>query len=128
MPPEAPGRDIPLEMNEVAEGLRDDDVLPHGDLSAPDLRRVDVPPGPRVAARGPLEQLERRRCASAKRGVGSRIQRVTKKEPVDIGCRPGRAERRLVQLIEMVQHGVTSRLESTIQRNAASRNQMVILC
>src|SRR5262249_851707 len=55
VPVAAPGRNVPLEMNEVTERLRNDDVLPHSDLSAPDLRRPDPPQRLGVASRSPLE-------------------------------------------------------------------------
>jgi hypothetical protein len=121
-------------MNEVAEWLRDSDALADGDPSALDLRLIDIPSGLRITARSPLEQLERRGRAPAERGISSRIQGVAEEEPIGIGCRPRRAERRPVQLIQMIKHGVTSRLricltaKCCIQLNAASQNQMVILC
>jgi hypothetical protein len=86
-------------MNEIAEGLRDDDPLADSDTSALDLRLIDIPRGPRITARRPLEQLERSRRAPAERGISSRIQGVAEEEPVGVGCGPRRAERRPVQLI-----------------------------
>jgi hypothetical protein len=91
-------------MDKIAEGLGDQDALPDGDLAALHLGLVDAPDGLAIAARGALEQLERRRRAPPERRIGGRIQRIAEQEPVSVSRSPGRTERRLVQLIEMVQH------------------------
>src|SRR5680860_731509 len=91
-------------MHEVAEWLRDQDALSDGDLAALHLGSIDAPDGLAIAPRGALEQLERRSRAPAKGRIGGRVQRIAEQQPISVSRGPRRAERRLVQLIKMVQH------------------------
>ena len=79
-----------------------------GDFAAAHLGLVDVPSGLAVAARGALEQLERRRGTPSKGRIGGRVQRIAEQQPIGVSRRPGWAQGGLVQLIEMVEHGSTS--------------------
>ena len=123
----APRRHLPLEIDEIAEGLRDQRALSDGDLAAAHLGLVDAPGGLAIAPRGALEQLERRRGAAAKGRVVGGIERIAEQQPIGVRRGPRRAQRRLVQLIEMVQACIDLPLRR-LHVNAASRNQMVILC
>ena len=97
----------PLEMDQIAERLGDERALSDGDLAALHLGLVDAPGRFAIAPRGALEQLERRRGAAAERGVVGGIERIAEQQPVRLRRGPRRAKRRLVQLVEMVQHEST---------------------
>src|SRR5262249_27743082 len=113
-------------MNQIAERLRDHRTFMHSDLVATDRDVLDAPLGLPVAARRALEKLKDRSRRPAGRRVGGRIERVAEQQPIGVCGGAGGRQGRLVQLVEMVKHGSTSRLRYTF--DAASRNQMVILC
>ena len=122
----APARQLTLEMDEIAKWLGDQGPLPDGDFAALHLGLADAPNRAPVAPRGALEQLERRRGAAAKRRVGGGIQRIAEQKPIGIRRSPRRAQGGLVQLVQVIKHASTSLADIII--DAASRNQMVILC
>ncbi len=124
----APTRHLALEMNEMAKGLGNQGALSDGNLAALHLSIVDTPSRFPVAPRRALEQLERGRRAAAKRRVIGGIERIAKHEAIGLRRGPRRPKRRLIQLVEMVQHESTLPSVPTLHVNAASRNQMVILC
>ena len=69
----------------------------------------NIPSWLAVTPRGALEQLKRSRSAPAERRVIRRIQRIAKQQPVSLGRRPGWAQGGLIEFVQMVKHGSTSR-------------------
>src|SRR5262245_44104564 len=120
--------EVSLEIDEIAEWLSNDSAPPYLDLQAIHIGGWDVPGRLPIPPRGPLEQLERRGSATAEHGVRGRVQRIAEQEPVSFRRRPRRAQRSLIELVQMVKHGSTSRSSWGAAIHAASQTEMVILC
>src|SRR5262249_22301908 len=95
-------------MQQVAERLRHQPMLADRNLLAIDPGHLDVPGGLAVAARAPLEQLERRGGALAERRVRGGIERIAEQQTINVrgGARP--AQRSMVKFKPVIKHGSTS--------------------
>jgi hypothetical protein len=96
VPQAAPARHLPLEMDEIAEGLGDHDPLSYSGLASPHLDAVDAPRRLAVAARGALEEFEHGCCAFAEGRVVGGIERVAEEQTISVCCGPRRAQGRPV--------------------------------